>query len=142
MRPDQKYPGNEPIRRMSVEVLCYSLPKPPATEEQLNDRTERACRFKTKRRLFAFSANSAADLEPIRDKVLLLQNLGASSNRCRLGRWHILLFAIGLGLSRLSALANVDAALKVGAVFNRNTGCDHIAGERTVAADIHTIAGG
>jgi hypothetical protein len=48
----------------------------------------------------------------------LMQNLCASADHCRLGCWNNLLFAVSLLLSGLATLANVDAALEVGAVFN------------------------
>src|SRR2546425_5280456 len=46
-------------------------------------------------------------------------------------------FAIGL----LAGFADIDAALEESAIFNRNARRYYIAGERTVAADIHPVTG-
>jgi len=53
-------------------------------------------------------------------------------------RWA--LFAIGFaGLTRFT---DVNSTLEERAVFNRNSRRDDIAGERTIAANIHAIASG
>src|SRR6478609_3851826 len=73
------------------------------------------------------SANSAAKLR-------------SRPNRRRLARRYWLLLAIRL--LRLSALANVDAALEESAIFNRDARRNHIPGQRTIAADVHAITRG
>src|SRR5579863_6443978 len=67
--------------------------------------------------------------------------LGSGADGGRFGDRDRLVFAVGLGL-RLSAFADVNAALEIRAVFYGNAGGDNVAGERAVAADIHAVAGG
>ena len=57
-------------------------------------------------------------------------------------RRNRLVFAIRLRLLRLSALADVDAALEERAIFNGDARRDHVAGQRPIAANIHAVAGG
>src|ERR1700688_3993744 len=96
---------------------------------------------KTKRRTFAIPANAAADLLA---NLYSLREFGAnlrSGADCRgLGRWDALILAVGLLLRGLAALANIDAALEVGAVFDGDAGRGYGAGERAVTPDIHAIA--
>ena len=70
--------------------------------------------------------------------------LGARAHSCRLTRRNGgLLFAVGLLLRlRLSALADIDAALEERAIFNRDARRDNVAGQGAVAADIDAIARG
>src|ERR1700744_1269620 len=42
---------------------------------------------------------------------------------------------------RAARLADADAALEEGAILDRDTLRDHVAGQRALAADIHTVAG-
>src|SRR6185437_10598950 len=51
-----------------------------------------------------------------------------------------LLFAVRF-LSRLSGLADIDSAFEERAIFNGDARCNYVAGERAVAADVHTVAG-
>src|SRR5438874_9179280 len=53
---------------------------------------------------------------------------------CRYGGLHF--FSIGL----LAGFADIDAALEKCAILNGNAGRYYVAGEGTVAADIHSIA--
>jgi len=75
-------------------------------------------------------------------KTLLELELGARADGCRFVGRDRLLFAVGFLLSLLAALADVDSALEEGAVFDRDARGDHVAGQRTVAADIDAVAGG
>src|ERR1700680_218712 len=71
--------------------------------------------------------------------------LRSCADCCRFRRGDDFILAVGLclaGLAGLAAFADVDAALEVRAVFNGDAGCDYVAGERAVAADIYAIAGG
>src|SRR5260370_42048416 len=72
----------------------------------------------------------------------LLRSLRPCPNRNGLARGNALIFAIRLLLSRLAALANVDATLEEGAIFNRNAGRDYVAGKRTVASAVDPVASG
>src|SRR3974390_1455307 len=58
----------------------------------------------------------------------------------RLGYCGLLLLFRLLG--RLSAFADIDAALEKRAVFNRDARRHHITRQRTIAADVHAVAGG
>ncbi len=49
---------------------------------------------------------------------------------------------LGFCCCGLSALADVDAALEEGAVFDGDASGDDVAGERTVAANVDAVAGG
>src|ERR1700686_336754 len=78
----------------------------------------------------------------LKHRPIFARNLcpGADGSRlwcCR----NCLVFSVGLLLLRLSALADVDAALEERAVFNRNTSSNHVARERAVAANVHPVAG-
>src|ERR1700681_4512772 len=71
------------------------------------------------------------------------RNLRPGADRGRLWRRNSLVFAVRLLLRRLrlSAFADVDAALEERAVFNRDARCNHVAGERTIAANVDPVAG-
>src|SRR5579863_5517523 len=62
---------------------------------------------------------------------------GAGAGGADHWRVHVLGVAVGL----LPGLADVNAALKEGAIFNADAGCDNVAGQRTVIADVHAVAG-
>src|SRR5436305_10641391 len=49
---------------------------------------------------------------------------------------------LGFVLDLLAGLADVDATLEEGAIFDRDALGDHIAGQRTFVADVHTVGGG
>src|SRR5436190_3530011 len=78
-----------------------------------------------------------------RDACFYGQNVvKLSPGRCRLAahRSDRLVFAVRLLL--LSGLADIDSALEERSVFNGDAGRNYVAGERTVAANIHAIACG
>ena len=92
--------------------------------------TRIAASARTKRRIFAYPANSAADLYnscQIRDDELTAP-LGARAHGRRLRNSDAFFFAVDLRLSRLAAFANVDAAFEVGAVFDGDAGRHYVAG--------------
>src|SRR5579864_8335644 len=68
--------------------------------------------------------------------IYLAAKLCPGADCGRLGR-SSLVFAVRLLLLRLSALADVDAALEERAVFNRDACRNHVARKRTVAANVH-----
>src|SRR3954453_10913641 len=71
------------------------------------------------------------------------ESLRSCARCCRFRFFGGLLLAIRfLRLLRLSALADVDAALEERAVFNRDTRCDHVTRQRSVAPNIHPVARG
>src|SRR6266496_401156 len=57
--------------------------------------------------------------------------------RSRGASLDFLLFAVHF----LACLADIDSALEEGAIFNRDSGCHDVAGQGTVAADVHAVAG-
>jgi hypothetical protein len=72
------------------------------------------------------------------------RKLRSGADGCGLGRGDGFVFAVGLLLAGLwlSALADIDAALEECAVFDGDAGCDDVAGEGAVTADIDAVAGG
>src|SRR5258708_27035201 len=67
------------------------------------------------------------------------RSLRPCPNRYGLAGRNALVFAVCFWLARLSALADVDATLEEGSVFDRNAGRHYVAGERTIAADVDSI---
>src|SRR5882724_4114308 len=73
-------------------------------------------------------------------------SLLSAGDRCSWGRlrrggggFHFFNF---LTIDLLASLADINAALEEGAIFDGDAGGHDIAGERAVTADIHTVAGG
>jgi len=87
-------------------------------------------------------AHGPAEVGPFPSEPLTCgKTLRSGADRGRVGSWNGLVFAVGLCLVGLSAFANVDAAFEEGAVFNGDAGCDNVAGERAVTANIDAVAG-
>jgi len=128
IQPDQAETGNDAGQIDEIPWSSYGI----ALEliEQLNRDWEvtsgknKAAEIRTKCELRRQSCYPSCDDA---DRLKLLR---PCAHGCRLGRRNALILAIGLGLGGgLAALANVDAALEVGAVFNGDAGCDHVAGQ-------------
>src|ERR1700722_14974601 len=77
-----------------------------------------------------------------RDHLIFLRTLRSCPNRRSFRDGNAFVLAVRLLLAGLSALSDVDAALEVRAIFNRNACRNDVAGERTIAANIHAVAGG
>src|ERR1043166_1208053 len=72
-------------------------------------------------------------------RMYSLSACNSSSCRLRCGGRSFYFFFLPIHL--LSSLADIDSALEEGAVFDGDSGCHYVAGERTVAADIYAVAG-